>query len=318
MRLRALTFATACALGGASVARAAPAAEGFRLDVAPSCSRIDAAQLGRLLNIEQRRGADSIAADVLLSVSCSDRIATLRASRRGDARQPRERELALADVAGEVGARVLSLAAIELLNDLESAPPAPEPSPALEPEPEPEPVLEPPIAPPARAPSVRLMAAGGLHSFELERPLAGGGIAVDYLRLARLGLRLQFDVAAVGRDYDLGAARVLLTTLSAQAGYLTLQDSWTARAFVGYRFGSGRIAGERAPGSSAREGVVSGAFGGPLLSLGLGARSGGWVGELGAEAGLVSFPLEGRVDSERSIRLDGYWLGVSLSVGALL
>jgi len=42
------------------------------------------------------------------------------------------------------------------------------------------------------------------------------------------------------------------------------------------------------------------------------------VAEVGAEAGLVSFPLEGRVEGHEPIALDRYWLGLNLNVGALL
>lgn len=305
----------ACAFGYAGTLQAA-GAQGVELSVAPSCERIDSAQLRRLLNVEERRDSDSSIREIRVSVSCQEGLATLRVERRDATSLPRLRELKAGDVAGEVGARVLSLAAIELMNDLASAA---EPPPSAQPPPAPEPPPAPPAPPPRRpTPSVRLMAAGAIHSFELGRPLAGGGISVDFLRLARLGLRLQFDVAVGERSFELGSARLQLTTLSAQAGYLALHETWTGRAFVGYRFGNGRIAGERAPGSFSREGTVAGALGGPLVSGGLGLRSGVWVAELAAEAGLVSFPLEGRIEEEQPIRLDGYWLGLSLNVGALL
>jgi hypothetical protein len=166
-------------------------------------------------------------------------------------------------------------------------------------------------------PSVRLMAAGAVQSIDWQRPLAGGGLSLDFLRAAPLGLRLQLDVALGNREFDRGTARLRLTTLSAQAGYMALQETWMARAFVGYRFGTGRIAGERKL-SEDLQGTVAGAFGGPLLSSGVAMRAGSVVAELAAEAGLVSFPLRGEVDGEVAIALDGYWLGLSVNVGALL
>lgn len=298
-------------------ARAQAATPGVELDVAEGCDRIDTAQLRRLLNVEQRRDTESGISEIRVSVVCQGRAVTLRVERRGGASTPRSRELGLSDVSGEVGARVLSLAAIELINDLANAPePEPEPE-ATEPAPLAPPPLA-PVAPPVRPPTVRLMAAGAIHSFELERPLAGGGISVDFLRLSRLGLRLEVGVAVGRREFELGSASLQLATLSAQAGYLAIHESWTARALLGYRFGNGRIVGERAPGSDAREGIVAGACGGPLVSGGLGIRSGSWVAEIAAEAGLVSFPLEGRIEQQEPIRLDGYWLGFSLNAGALL
>ena len=138
------------------------------------------------------------------------------------------------------------------------------------------------------------------------------------MRLAKLGLRLEFDVAVAERGYEQGRAHVRLTTFSAQAGYLALHESWSGRAFVGYRFGAGRISGETSAGVAAPVGTVAGASGGPLVSAALGLHSRAWAGELGVEAGLVSFPLEGRVAGHEPISLDGYWLGVSLNVGALL
>jgi hypothetical protein len=307
-------LAVACELSRAALALAATP-RGVELEVAPSCERVDAAQLSRLLNIEQRRDSDSGVREIRVSVTCDESAATLRIERRDDTALG-VRQFALKDVAGEVGARVLSLAVIELLNDLESAPEKPrEPAPVKRPEPEAKPLTAPPREPP---PSVRLMAAGAIQTFALDRPLAGGGISVDFLRLSRLGLRLELDVAVGNRDYDLGSASLQLTTMSAQAGYLAVHDSWTARALLGYRFGNGRIVGERASGSLNREGTVTGAFGGPLVALGLGVRSGSWVAELATEAGLVSFPLEGQIDDQESIALDGYWLGFSLNAGALL
>jgi hypothetical protein len=309
-------LAVACELSRVALVYAATPARGVELEVAPSCERIDATQLARLLNIEQRRDSDSGVREIRVSVTCEETVAMLRIERRDDTALPRVRQFALKDVAGEVGARVLSLAVIELLNDLESSPAQPqEPARAKIPEPEARPITPPPREPP---PSVRLMAAGAIQTFALDRPLAGGGISVDFLRLSRLGLRLELDVAVGSRNYDLGSASLQLTTMSAQAGYLAVHDSWTARALLGYRFGNGRIVGERASGSLNREGTVTGAFGGPLVALGLGVRSGSWVAELATEAGLVSFPLQGNIDDQESIALDGYWLGFSLNAGALL
>lgn len=314
MRIRLLTSAIACALGFAGAVQAEPGGgRGVELEVSSSCERVNRAQLGRLLNIEQRRDTDSVVRELRVSVACQEGRATLRVERRDGRALPRVRQFSDVDTAGEVGARVLSLAAIELLKDLQSVQPASEPAPSR---PEPEPAR--PAPPREPLPSVRLMAAGAINSFELERPLAGGGISVDYLRLGRLGLRLQFDVAVGDRDFDLGSADLRLMTLSAQAGYLAIHETWTGRAFVGYRFGNGRIAGQRAPGSFSREGTVAGVCGGPLVSGGLGLRSGSWVGEVAAELGLVSFPLEGQVEDQAPVRLGGYWLGASLNVGALL
>jgi hypothetical protein len=299
---------------GLAVARAAAAA-GVEVEVAEACTRVDRAQLTRLLNIEQRRDASAGVAHARVSVTCEGEAVTLRVEQRGDGSRPRTRTLSVADVTGEVGARVLSLSAIELLNA--RAPAEPEPVRAVRPEPNP---VRPPAAARARlpAPSVRLMAVGTARSFELDHPLAGGGLSVDYLRLAGLGLRLEFDVAIAERRYEMGSAHVQLTTLAAQAGYLALHDAWSARAFVGYRFGAGRIAGTTDSGVVAPVGTVAGACGGPLISGGLGLRSGSWVGELGGELGLVSFPLEGRVAGHDPVALDGYWLGATLNVGVLL
>lgn len=312
MRLRPLTCALALASLDAHAALAAPEPS-VEVEVGDACSGVDRAQLSRLLHIEQRRDASAGVQQARVSVSCEGGVVTLQVQERGDTSLPRARTFAATDVAGEVGARVLALSAIELLND-HATPAEVEP---LPPPPQPE---RPPLAPtPARvaAPSVRLMALGTVRSFGGERPLAGGGLAVDYLRLSKLGLRLEFDVAVAERAYEYGSAHLQVATLSAQAGYLSLQESWLARAFVGYRFGSGRIAG-KASGASTPVGTVAGASGGPLVSAGFGLRSGSWVAELGAEAGLVSFPLEGRIEGHEPIALDRYWLGLSLNVGALL
>ena len=314
MRFVPLLCALVLGLAAARVVEAAPPDDSVEVSVADACGRVDRAQLARLLNVEERRDTSAGVQQARVSVTCEGGVVRLQVERRGEASLPRRRTFAASDVAGEVGARVLALSAIELLNAR-----TPEPEPTREPEPEPArpppPRRQPPRAP---APSVRLMAVGTVRSFGFEHPLAGGGLSVDYLRLSRLGLRLEFDVAVAERGYESGSAHLQLTTLSAQAGYLALHDAWSARLFAGYRFGAARISGEAAPGVIAPVGTVAGASGGPLLSAGLGLRSGSWVAELGAEAGLVSFPLEGRVQGHDSIGLDGYWLGVSLNLGALL
>lgn len=290
------------------------AATGVELDVDDACADVDRAQLKRLLSIEQRRAADTDVRHARVSVSCDAELATLRVERRDDTAAPRTRSFALADVRGEIGARVLALAAIELLEPE----PAPEPV-VVQPPPRPvQPPPPPPPPPPHPLPSVRLSAIGSAQSFGGDRALFGGGLSVDYLRLGRLGLRLGFDVAMAERRYDLGRAQVQLTTLHAQAGYLALHDTWLARAFVGYRLGAGRISGVPAPGIDVPSGTVAGAWGGPLLSGGLGLRRGVWIAELGAETGLVSFPIQGHVEGHDDVGLDHYWLSANLSLGALL
>ncbi len=307
----------ALALGpvGARAAHAATHAESVEVVVADTCGRVDRAQLARLLNVEERRDASAGVQQARVSVTCDGDIVRLQVEQRGEDALPRARVFAAADVAGEVGARVLALSAIELLN---ARAPDTEPAPKPEPKPERLPPPRPGPPPPAPAPSVRLMALGTMRSFGFQAPLTGGGLSVDYLRLSELGLRLEFDVAVANHSYDSGSAHLQVTTLSAQAGYLALHDNWSTHLFAGYRFGSGRISGEAASGVPARVGTVAGASGGPLVSAGLGLRFASWVAELGAEAGLVSFPLEGTVQRHDSIALDRYWLGLSLNVGALL
>ena len=285
----------------------------MRVDVAEACTHVDRAQLGRLLKVEQTRDTHSGVEQARVNVSCADDVVTLQVEERGEVSLPRTRSLKASDVGGEVGARVLALAAIELLN---ARPAPPEPKPEPQPLPDRRAALPPPHRAPA--PSVRLMALVAVRSFRAQQPFVGYGLSVDYLRLGRLGLKLDFDVAFDDRHYELGAAHVQLMTLSAQAGYLALQNSWWAHVFGGYRLGSGRITGESAAGAGASVGTVAGPCGGPLIALALGSSYGVWSFGLGAEAGLVSFPLEGQVEGHDPISLNRYWLGTSLTVGALL
>lgn len=284
MRIAAFVTASVGVLLAVASARAAPVDAEVAVDVAPGCERIDEAQLVRLLGVESSKVPTS-QASVKVVVICTDGYATLRVEERRGAGlpAPKQRRFAYADVVGEVGARVLALGAIELLNNVQ---PAAEPTLTAEPEG----ALHTLPRSAKRRPSVRLMAAGYVQAFAHAGPLVGGGLSADYVRIALLGLRLEGNVALAERSYELGNARMQLTTMSAQAGYLSLHESWTARAFLGYRFGFGRIAGTSANGLNAREGTVVGAWGGPLLSSGLGLRSRSWVGELAAEAGLVAFP----------------------------
>ncbi|HVY32141.1 MAG TPA: hypothetical protein VHB79_36645 [Polyangiaceae bacterium] len=311
MRPWPLILALASSLTAASAVEAAPA---VALAVGESCAGVDRTELARLLRVEQRREVGSELARAAVAVTCEGDVVTLSVERQGDNRA-RQRTFVPGDVAGEIGARVLSLAAIELLKQENAAEPVRPAEPARPAEPPP-----PPAPPPPReaAPSVRLMLGGGAQSFAWQTPLKGGGLVVDFLRLSKLGMRLGFDVAVADHEYAAGSAHVQLTTLTAQAGYLALHDAWTARAFLGYRLGAGRISGKAGSGAMVPVGTVAGACGGPLLSAGLGLRSGAWIAELGAEAGLVSFPLEGVVEDHDPITLKSYWLGLSLNVGALL
>jgi hypothetical protein len=310
--VRALLVVPALVGASALPARAESGLDGPQLEVSSSCARVNEAQLRRLLGIEAQRDERAGAAQV--SVSCASGVASLRVRRSSDDQTAQARTFAENDVAGEVGARVLSLAVVELLNDsatLKEAAPAPaEPERSKEAEP-----LAPKTGP--ALPNVRLMLAGSAYTFGFDQALAGGGISVDFLRLSKIGFRLELGMAYGSRHYDLGEAHVQLTTMSFQAGYLALHSSWSARAMLGYRFGSGRING-KAEGSMATEGTVSGACGGPLITAGLGMRKESFVAELSAEAGLVSFPLEGQVEGDSSVRLDPYWVGLSLSLGTLL
>lgn len=309
---RALPVIPALVCASALPVRAADGLDGPQLEVSASCGRVNEAQLRRLLGIEARRDERAGAAHV--SVSCASGVASLRVQRSSNDQTEQVRTFAESDVAGEVGARVLSLAVVELLNDSaavkEAAPAAAEPERPKEAEP-----LAPKAGP--ALPNVRLMLAGSAYTFGFDQALAGGGISVDFLRLSKLGFRLELGMAYGSRHYDLGEAHVQLTTMSFQTGYLALHSSWSARVMLGYRFGSGRISG-KAEGSTATEGTVSGACGGPLIAVGLGMRKESFVAELAAEAGLVSFPLQGQVEGDSPVRLDPYWVGLSLSVGALL
>lgn len=313
MRRRVQTFALLLSLG---LVRAANAEEpsAVELTVDPACTRVDRAQLTRLLDIEQQRDPEADVRGARVDVHCSGGLAYLSVLHSASP-VARERSFALADVRGEIGARVLALAAIELLK--------PEPEPETEPA-EPPPPPSPPPPPPAppsplpAPPTVRLLALGSVSSFGFKQTLLGGGLAVDYLRLSRLGVRLGFDVAVADRNSELGRAHVQLATLNAQVGYLAQHDYWSARAFVGYRLGAGRISGVAGADTDARTGTVAAACGGPLLSGALGLRSDNWLAELGAEAGLVSFPIKGMIEDSDSVALDRYWLSINLSVGALL
>jgi hypothetical protein len=286
------------------------------VEVAADCAAVDAGQLTRLLRVERLKTGVLEGVWLEVSVRCASDTASLRITRReaDGATVQRERAFRSRDVSGEVGARVLALAAVELLGELDAAPPV-----ALGAEPPPwRPVLSTPTLPERRLASVRLMAAGGLQSISLEQPLIAGGLSVDYVRIPSWGLRVEANLAVSERSYPLGDARLQLMTMSAQVGYLAIHERWTVRGLLGYRLGSGHISGRSAPGVAAREGSVAGPWGGPLLSGGLGLRRGSWVTELAAEAGWVAFPIEGRVEGERSVDFGGYWLGLSLNAGALL
>jgi hypothetical protein len=316
VRQTVLIGALGLGLAGARVAAAATPDTGVEVEVAEACTGIDRPQLTRLLNVEQRRDADSGVERAKVSVDCEGDVVTLRVEERGAMSLPRTRTFKASEVVGEVGARVLALTSIEMLND-RTVVAEPVPAPPVKPEPavDMRPDFSPRLVIP---PSVRLMALLGARSFDAQRPLVGYGLSVDYLRLAHVGVKLDFDVALADRHYDVGSAHVQLMTFSAQAGIFELHDTWSLRGYIGYRLGSGRITGESAAGLGARAGTVTGPCGGPLVAAGYGFRYGILMFDLGAELGLVSFPLVGQVEGQGSISLSSRWLGASISLGVLL
>lgn len=298
---------------------AAPEARPRAVALQVNCAAVDESELLRLVRIElgARYEGDVQRADIVLVVDCADHAGVILRGRTAHS-PPVRRELAASDVTGDVGARVVSLAAIELLTELERSRPAfsrPERSTVVRR------VLPSTPPPPARQeargaePALRLMATGGVVNFEFEALLWSTGLALEYVALAPLTLRLDTNFAQTTREETLGTVRGRLLSAAAQVAALATFRRWHVRAGAGVRAGSATISGSSATHVEAREGSVTAAWGGPLLALGAGLSSGQLVTELGLEGGIVALPVRGHVDDGSDLSFERYWTSIALNVG---
>lgn len=110
---------------------------------------------------------------------------------------------------------------------------------------------------------------------------------------------------------DLLSARAALL-FHHRVPYLTL------RGGLGGRLGATRLSGEPANPTTTLGSVAWGAWGGPLLTLGLSAVAARLRLDLSVEAGYVVSPVAARVGGLRAAAVEGTWFGVQLGIGGLL
>ncbi len=275
------------------------------------CGGVDRAELRRLLAIElgSRLATKPLPQEgFTLRLECqTDTVTLVVAGGQGE----QLRTLHASDAAGEVGARLISLSLVEMLHEAERPAAPARPPPVAE--------TAPPVEAPRRdrARSMRLLALAQVLTPRLDGSLSGFGLAADYVASSPFSARLETAFSRSERRFELGTTQTELATVTLAGGYTGALGPVRPRVMAGFRLGSARISGERSELPGTRESSVSGPWGGPLVSAGLGFVFFETLAfELGGEAGYVSLPVVGEVEGEDAIALDGYWLAANVGLGA--
>jgi len=296
------------------------------------CAGVDAREVRRLVPIEMGAPLVPGAADpretTRVSLGC---VAGDPRTARLEVRNPTtgktlERVLALGDVPRSDQARLVAIAAVELVaaswSDLghapeEFAPPPPRPPravPTIVVAPAPPPSISQPPAPPRW----RALVVGSVRGFGgLPRVLAGGGVAAQRDLGARFAVAVDGLVEEGTQPVSLGSVDSTLLSLGVQVLARVRTGPVTWEPGVGARVGWGRLAGVAGGGTSdVRAGTVSAAWVGPAATLrGLWALPRGFVASLGGELGDTPGGLAGRVDGVTDVSIKGSWWSAMLGLG---
>ena len=187
-------------------------------------------------------------------------------------------------------------------------------APRREPPPRPPPPKPPPPPPPPPKPDVRpplgeLEIFFALSQFDFSNEIGlGGGVRFWYLRLAPWHLALDFSGGTLGRDVELGSARLVSASLGARFGYTLRMADWALRFGAGQRTGMARISGDATDSSRAIGGSIVGAFTTALGFFAVDSGIGGAVrAGLGSELGVVLLPVRGHIENHADFGVDGLW-----------
>ena len=288
--------------------------DSFVLD-AGNCPSELTEDLERLIRIELESGKNESRATLEIDVECQENQITLSVA-SADRPAGAKWRLDLSRTAPSVHARVLALAIAELIREhsgrSSAKKPAPKPPPPPPPKPPP-PKPPPPPPPPPKAetpsPTGELEVFFALSQFDFSNEIGfGGGVRFWYLRLAPWHLALDFSAATLGRDVELGSARLLTGSLGARLGYTLRMADWALRFGAGQRTGVARVSGDGTDSSRATGGSVLGVFTTSLgyfaldTAIGKPFRAG-----LGAELGGVLLPVRGRIENHGDFGVEGVW-----------
>jgi hypothetical protein len=298
----------------------APATTGVLLDVdgcglavAADTRRIVGIELGGLLlppaaPPEQRAGADH------LNVSCAGGAAELAATGSTGTGAIR-RTVGLVDLPGDVAARALALAGIEMLAALSPAVRARVEARAAD-QPAVTVVASPPPPKVSPAPATRVSVLGVWRTFSSGGRLVGWGGRVDVERRVRgrWGLAADVEVVGGGASSSLGEARGELASLGGRWEAGARGAHWTGAVGLGGRVGLARFVGTPTPGSGIVAGEVVRPWAGPAVSgrASLGGRSIGLA--LVAEAGYAIRGAQGLSGGDVLLAASGAWLALGLGV----
>jgi hypothetical protein len=283
--------------------------DSFVLD-AGTCPLELAEDLERLIRIELESGKNESRATLEIDVECQENQVALSVASADRPAGPKWR-LDLSRTAPSVHARVLALAIAELIREHSGRSSAKKP--ARKPPPPPPPKPPPPPPPPPKAaaprPTGELEGFFVLSQFDFSNEVGpGGGARFWYLRVAPWHLALDFSAGTLGRDVELGSARLSTGSLGARLGYTVRMAEWALRFGAGQRTGVARVSGDGTDSSRATGGSVVGVFTTSLgyfaldTAIGKPFRAG-----LGAELGGVLLPVRGHIENHGDFGVKGVW-----------
>jgi hypothetical protein len=239
-----------------------------------------------------------------LIVRCDADHAALAAEKTAGGRL--ERKLALQDLSGDTGPRVVALAALELLATLD-----PELRRRLS---EADSLLATPDGPPR--PRLGLRAGAVYRTFSAPSGIAawGGQLALDRALGTRLGVAGGIEVSVGRRSTPSGGATALLASGSFAAGWRAGGQRISVRVEGGARGGLVRLSGSAGTPDVETQTVVrpwAGPFGAAHLLLGHRQVCLG----LAVEGGLAAVAATGLANDAPALQARGAWIAVSLSAG---
>ncbi len=291
------------------------AAPVVHVEVAASCSGIDATEVRRVVNIELRLTGDrETAFATAVHVACDGPLVHLDVA-DPVSRKDLQRTMDLSAVAAVARARTLALAVVELVTASWSEL-------ALNADPQVEPLGD---RPPAaerdaaseralRRPSLRVLLEGTGQAL-LGSPLRlwGGGLRVAVEPSRLLGVELDVHVDHGTAALALGSVMADRAAAGLSASVRTRFENVGLKALLGVRAGAVRLTGEPNPGARAGSGV------GPWVGAHLGGAAtvqlGAACAELGVEVGAPLAGIVGYVDGIPAVPFNNFWLGARLSVG---
>lgn len=148
---------------------------------------------------------------------------------------------------------------------------------------------------------------------------AGGAPApdvdVDVRLVRRLGADLDLGVARAEVGSALGTAQISMWSLALRASLRLYRGRAWLDAGAGGRVGLARMEGVPFDPAAARGGTLAGTWGGPLAYVGVGVRIWRLVVATGIEGGTVLREVSGLVDDGTTISVSGRWLSGTVGIG---